>query len=1227
VRFSKAPLDTALEDHAPASCTKAATATGAAIRAEAQHVSATADAAHFAELAAIGLFDPAAEADVDKALDDVLKGLRALEGLEEGGPARVSHVSRGFASADFARLVEGAVKAKLKAEVEAEAKRLIKAKFVGETARGAVRQDEFDRFALNAATAVETALGLVHSALGQRWEAVARPGLVENYAHVLEKSPMGLKFYKRGVAHYLRYEVGYVAYGAVGAEGVVVLVLLGGKESIRVEVLAKSVVNAPAQFKEVELGRERWVWLATATIAKAKNYVAQIKPRLEGFETEVSGGAAGVEGLRGLLVTDAYGKEIGTPDPLLVKLFASHLEKVSVGVNRVTVTEAGPALVFRAVALDDKPFRELFGDIAERYGKNLWGVVEKAREMWREAVRKLYHDIMRVANEAAEVGKEDIQAGRKVLVEGLRRLFEEREREALNASHSDGALAIAVAGRLMVDIVNSPREWFSLLAGDGVVDIPNRTLGFSAKYAEVAEAVLRLLAVWAGAYGAEIRREEGMAVYASSEDAAKVLKAVLKDDVLKYAESLAKSWSGLAGSHAPKLISLLALAQLLGVVEGRWVVELWLAHKAATTPTPPEMAQVLDRLFARVESVDKVKWEERGVNIYFKLRGLKGAEGAVMLRSYTDFNSFRLYCESCSEASARRVLEAVAEWLRPAVEGLAAGEWPKWFRRALVLPAEVGWAVFLKLWARHNVSLPVPKDGGRELLRVEVLEARAGGTAKFRLWYYKWQETRPDKPYVDVEIFYKEKWQGFVGYLSANVVAGILREHLDEIANLLEREGIKGVSLMSDGRVLKFTGAFRDSVLAKLGVKPELPPGEPPAVQYLGGFKFKVGRQQVEFKEVVISGRYEFYAKLKFSTREEAESFARSLRAIGVDARIAGSVKAGYTVKLDSDAFFGLLAATNVEPPGLALLYSSKEEDFRVYASIEEGRMRLYFAVKHEGVWKVAEGVYGEKKIDLTRAERDVIETTRGAMVKALERLGLTAEVDEPTEHRDEEGKVKGYRLFLYGPHITPLLERAAEHVRAEPAEVRLEGRRIVVKAGGVEAEVEFKLLKGKEAMYLLANDVKQTLAIYRSLREVGVRVEITPRGVKVDREAMWALIAAVVERGEPSGLPAEVMLGVELLKVYSVSSMRLYIFRAEGVHYYFAVKTEKEWKAAGGKYSGRVVQIAGEAVQAIADAINAIYRKMGVERRVEVKYKSRVHYIDLTNVDLRLLGLSPLST
>jgi len=440
---------------------------------------------------------------------------------------------------------------------------------------------------------------------------------------------------------------------------------------------------------------------------KDERYVVHIELGLR-FEDEVRGGAAGVEGLRGLLVTDASGKGIETSDPLLAKLFVNHFEKAKAAVSRVLVTEVGAALIFEVVALDDKPFRELFGDIAERYGKNLWDVVDKAKDMWLETMRKLYKDIKRVADEAAKVGKRDVEAGRRALVEGLRRLFEEKERKALSAGRLDDALAIAVTGRLTVGIVNSPWEWLSLLAGGGVVDVANKTLGFSAKYGEVAEAVLRLLAVWAGVYGAEIRRGKQIAMLASPDDTTEVLRALLKGDVLKYAESLAKSWNGFAGLEAPKLISLLALAQLLGVVEGKWAVEFWLAHKAVVTLVEPEVAQVLDRLFARVEEVGEVKWEEEGVSLSFKVRDVRSAEQVVTLRLHTDFAHFYLYCDSCSEASARRALETVAEQLRPAVEQLegrlrlAAKKWPKWEGNALVLPAKMGWPMFLKLWRGYN---------------------------------------------------------------------------------------------------------------------------------------------------------------------------------------------------------------------------------------------------------------------------------------------------------------------------------------------------------------------------------------------------------------------------------------------------------------------------------------------------------------------------------------------
>ena len=249
-------------------------------------------------------------------------------------------------------------------------------------------------------------------------------------------------------------------------------------------------------------------------------------------------------------------------------------------------------------------------------------------------MRKLSADIKRVADEVAEVGrKEGVETGRRALVEGLRRLFKEREREALNAGRRDEALTIAVAGRLLLDLVNSQWEWLSLLVGDGTVDIGGKTFGFTAKYAKVAETVLHLLKVWAGAYEAEIRVKERAAMYSSAEDVAKVLRALLTGDVLGHAISLAKSWSGLAGSNAPKLISLLALAQLLGVVKDRWAVELWLAHKAATTLTPPNAAKALEGLLARVESVDKAKWEkEGGINVYFRLRGVENNSRAAVFR-------------------------------------------------------------------------------------------------------------------------------------------------------------------------------------------------------------------------------------------------------------------------------------------------------------------------------------------------------------------------------------------------------------------------------------------------------------------------------------------------------------------------------------------------------------------------------------------------------------------
>jgi len=301
--------------------------------------------------------------------------------------------------------------------------------------------------------------------------------------------------------------------------------------------------------------------------------------------------------------------------------------------------------------------------------------------------------------------------------------------------------------------------------------------------------------------------------------------------------------------------------------------------------------------------------------------------------------------------------------------------------------------------------------------------------------------------------------------------------------------------------------------------------------------------------------------------------------------------------------------------------------------------MRFYFAVKHNGVWRVAEGLYDERMRGalLWRAEREVLETIGKKVAEVLEWLGLSAEVGEPKEERDKEGDVVAYYLHLYSHHLTPLLQQAAESVRAEPADLTIEGRHIAVRASGAEAAIEFKLLKGGKAVFLLAQDVVQTLALYKSLKALGVPVELTPKGVRVDSKAMWAIVAAAVKRAiEKAALSVrevngyaklvEFMPGVELASIYNAGGSNMYIFRVfeDDAYYYLAVKTGEGWKTAGGKYRNRKMMIYGETASTIAETINAIYRERGIDRRVEARRgKDGTCYIYLTNIDLELLGLT----
>ena len=130
-------------------------------------------------------------------------------------------------------------------------------------------------------------------------------------------------------------------------------------------------------------------------------------------------------------------------------------------------------------------------------------------------------------------------------------------------------------------------------------------------------------------------------------------------------------------------------------------------------------------------------------------------------------------------------------------------------------------------------------------------------------------------------------------------------------------------------------------------------------MEHLGGFKFKIGDKEVELGRVYVRGSYEFYAVLRLSSAEEAVRFAASLRAVGVDAKIVSNA-----VKLDGDSFFGLLVAAGAVSPSLTLLYRSDEDDFRVYACVEEGRMHFFFVVRQEGVWRAAGGKLSRRLVN-----------------------------------------------------------------------------------------------------------------------------------------------------------------------------------------------------------------------------------------------------------------------
>ncbi|MEM1598102.1 MAG: hypothetical protein QXP31_03865 [Pyrobaculum sp.] len=518
---------------------------------------------------------------------------------------------------------------------------------------------------------------------------------------------------------------------------------------------------------------------------------------------------------------------------------------------------------------------------------------------------------------------------------------------------------------------------------------------------------------------------------------------------------------------------------------------------------------------------------------------------------------------------------------------------------------------------------PGVKKWMKALVRIELLEVRENGDVKFRVWFYRWLDTRPHQPFVDVEIKYDEKRKRFRGSLYANEYEGIYKEHLAELYQMFEREGLPVTPKWEGGEIkeLVFYGGFRDELLRRIGYQPEPVSAEPAAVKHLGGLVFEVDGVRVVFAESKKPDE-PLKAVLRFGSSDDAEKFYQRLRAAGVYAEVRGR-----EIRLNDESYWGLVIASGFTPEGWQLVYPLEGDEFRdlhVYKRVvrQGDKVRVYyqFAVKVGGVWRTTGGWYGEKapSVMLQHSDRAVLEALREAVKRAV-----GVELGEIGEHKG------AYRLIAYRPVLTVFDERWLASLSVERPEVQVEDNFIVVKLGDVEHRVEFRLLRGTEHV-LLPDQL-----LYPALREIGVAAELDPRGVLLRRDGMWGLLAAALEealnRKEQS---KEVLKQLKLPSGVSIITARPkrghYIIRIEaedGEYVYSVLRVGKEWTAMGGKVNEKgtvMLQHSDENVaRAHAEAHNELLAKCVAEGRCakkEPKWSKGAWYFYLYKADLEEL-------
>jgi len=336
---------------------------------------------------------------------------------------------------------------------------------------------------------------------------------------------------------------------------------------------------------------------------------------------------------------------------------------------------------------------------------------------------------------------------------------------------------------------------------------------------------------------------------------------------------------------------------------------------------------------------------------------------------------------------------------------------------------------------------------------------------------------------------------------------------------------------------------------------------------------------------------------------------ATSLTKVGIAAKVKRN-----KVLLNTESLVGLVIYAGAAPPGFTRLYASPS--LHVFAEEDGAHLYFYLAVKHEGVWRAVRRKYAASRASFSAKDRNLAEAIWHALDGALRELGESPNALPPMQRLPN----RWYTVTLNAPQLSRFLQHAAEGVEVGPATVALDGNALKIAAGGAEAAFDFEPTKGRMSKYIKL-DLPSTLKLYKALRALGIPVWLAPEGIGIDLRAVWSLLAAAAGSLEPG---SEVVQGVVLVGRYNVDGRELYAFSYvyDGkLALRFVLKDDATWKSTGGYLNKSTVYATGDVVE-VANAINSIYLKRGVSRRIAADGKK---VLELRMKDLELLGLKRL--